>query len=432
MLRSKVGIKFIDNAAKRNINFWNAFADWGLTVSLGLIAYPLFRKTMDKKMFVLGMLTLLFIFFVVMPSLIIPLKFINIPQIQSILSLLSPSATTQLQISSLNIATAPLLILMLIGGVALLVPFVLFANAFSIILAAVSSIQLVNGHYNYSGTYNAINSQIPGVAPLIPGITIPLFAGILSLAIILVIHEFSHGILARISKIKIKNTGLIFLLGVIPIGAFVEPNEKEVSKLSAVEQNRISIAGVSANLLATIICLVLLALFLYYIVPAITINAVSIYGVEKGYPAYNVISTGSYLLSINNQSISSVANVTAIESSLPPYSILNVRTNMGDYNIRTNSHGKLGIYAYDTTMVRQNNLLYSFAYSIFVLIGLLFLLNFSIAAVNLLPIPGFDGWRIYGLEMKKRMNVLYFIEVAVLAAILINLLPLVTYLSSVL
>ena len=56
-----------------------------------------------------------------------------------------------------------------------------------------------------------------GVAPIIPGVDIPLFAGIISIAILLIIHEFSHGILAKKAKVKLKEIGLL-VFGFIPIG----------------------------------------------------------------------------------------------------------------------------------------------------------------------------------------------------------------------
>ena len=76
----------------------------------------------------------------------------------------------------------------------------------------------------------------PGVAPLIPGVEIPrvpvtppLHAW-LSLMIILVVHEAMHGILGRRHGFEIKSTGLI-LFGILPIGAFVEPNEEDLKAI---------------------------------------------------------------------------------------------------------------------------------------------------------------------------------------------------------
>ena len=71
-----------------------------------------------------------------------------------------------------------------------------------------------------------------GVSIVLPGINVPglgvlpFWYWLLSIFIIAVVHEFSHGIVARAHNVTIKNTGIV-LLGPI-IGAFVEPNEKKL------------------------------------------------------------------------------------------------------------------------------------------------------------------------------------------------------------
>jgi len=65
---------------------------------------------------------------------------------------------------------------------------------------------------------------LPGINPIIP-----LGYGILGLAVAIILHEFSHGILSRVAGIKIRSLGLIFLI--FPIGAFVEPDEDELRAL---------------------------------------------------------------------------------------------------------------------------------------------------------------------------------------------------------
>ena len=66
----------------------------------------------------------------------------------------------------------------------------------------------------------AVSIVLPGVE--MPGSTIyvPLGYGLISLATVLIVHEFSHGILSRVEKINIKSVGLL-LFTILP-GAFVE------------------------------------------------------------------------------------------------------------------------------------------------------------------------------------------------------------------
>jgi len=82
--------------------------------------------------------------------------------------------------------------------------------------------------------------NVPPIAPLIPyfprlfnldSFFPPLFFTyfLIALAIVAVSHEFSHGILARLNKIKVKTTGLAFFGPFF--GAFVEPDEKQMAKM---------------------------------------------------------------------------------------------------------------------------------------------------------------------------------------------------------
>src|SRR5712691_7172444 len=87
---------------------------------------------------------------------------------------------------------------------------------------------------------------LPGINPIIP-----LGYGILGLAVAIILHEFSHGILSRVANIKIRSLGLIFLI--FPIGAFVEPDEDELRALSRRERGRLYAVGPATNVLLAIL-----------------------------------------------------------------------------------------------------------------------------------------------------------------------------------
>jgi membrane-associated protease RseP (regulator of RpoE activity) len=88
---------------------------------------------------------------------------------------------------------------------------------------------------------------LPGLNPVIP-----LWYGILALAIAMVIHEFSHGILSRVADVKVKALGL--LLFVFPVGAFVEPDEEGMKSMKKWERMRLYAAGPGSNMVVAIIC----------------------------------------------------------------------------------------------------------------------------------------------------------------------------------
>lgn len=87
---------------------------------------------------------------------------------------------------------------------------------------------------------------LPGVNPLIP-----LWYGLLALIVALVIHEGSHGVMAYVGRMRVKSLGLLFFI--VPIGAFVEPDEEDLEKATAREKNRVFAAGPASNLVVALV-----------------------------------------------------------------------------------------------------------------------------------------------------------------------------------
>ncbi len=94
---------------------------------------------------------------------------------------------------------------------------------------------------------------------------IPLGYGTASLVFAVVIHEMFHGIVARKQGIKVTSVGALFFI--IPIGAFVEPDEKEIMAADPVVRRRIIAAGPGINLIIALICIILLV---FVMMPAST------------------------------------------------------------------------------------------------------------------------------------------------------------------
>jgi len=99
----------------------------------------------------------------------------------------------------------------------------------------------------------------PQAALLIPGINpfIPLVWGIIGLAVAIVVHELGHAVLCRVEGIRVKSLGII--LALFPIGAFAEPEEKELldRNRSKASKIRVYTAGVSANYIVAFIAFAL-------------------------------------------------------------------------------------------------------------------------------------------------------------------------------
>ncbi|MEW5761486.1 MAG: site-2 protease family protein [Candidatus Thermoplasmatota archaeon] len=118
---------------------------------------------------------------------------------------------------------------------------------------------------------------IPGVNPLIP-----IGYGIIGLAVAIAIHELAHGVLAKVGNIEVKSQGLAFFI--VPIGAFVEPDEEELKKADKKRRARIYAVGPATNIFFGII---FAAVFSWGFMGNIDVveKGVLIHGVVEDYPA---------------------------------------------------------------------------------------------------------------------------------------------------
>jgi membrane-associated protease RseP (regulator of RpoE activity) len=282
-----------------------------------------------------------------------------------------------------------------------------------------------------SGVQGAsLSGQVPGVVPIIPGIDIPLVAGIISLVILLTVHELSHGILSRLSRVRLKSMGLL-MFGILPIGAFVEPDDKMIKRLAPHQQISIFSAGVAANFVAMLVFFVLMMFIMLYVAPTTYKYGVFITATTPGYPAYNVISVGSQVFKWNGQNVSNISTLDSAASADLPGRPVTVVTSTGTYTLTAvqspsnSTKGLIGVDLGYTPIVKGP--VASAVYFLYTLFALSMLLNFLVAVFNLLPIPGLDGWSIYNASIKNK-RLLRCITALVLLVIAINALPWIFYL----
>ena len=96
---------------------------------------------------------------------------------------------------------------------------------------------------------------IPGVNDFLPLSAAPEI--VFGLLVGLVVHEGGHGLLCRVEDIEIESMGLA-LLTVIPLGAFVEPDEENRQRADRGGQTRMFAAGVTNNFAVSALAFLLL------------------------------------------------------------------------------------------------------------------------------------------------------------------------------
>ncbi|MEE9174496.1 MAG: site-2 protease family protein [Thermoplasmata archaeon] len=146
---------------------------------------------------------------------------------------------------------------------------------------------------------------LPGINPFIP-----LTYGIFALAVAIIVHEFSHGILARWWKVKIKSLGI--LLFIVPIGAFVEPDEEEMQALDRPKRGAIFAAGPGSNVVLAVLLALIFSLGMMSAVQA-KAPGMGITSIVAGSPAETEgLAVGMIITHLNNTAIENAAQFTEI------------------------------------------------------------------------------------------------------------------------
>lgn len=247
---------------------------------------------------------------------------------------------------------------------------------------------------------------VPGVE--VPGspIFIPFLAGLIGLATVLIVHEFSHGILARVEKISINSIGLL-LFAILP-GAFVEPDEDELNELERPAKMRIYVAGSMGNLSLAAIALVIMLVLSSFVIPAVfDENGVEISRLTEDGNAINYLSEGMIIKEINNVTVNDSASYQEAITTLRPNETVSIKTDQGDYSfqLKTNpmnkSLGFMGIQVKSHNVIADafDNQFYTPLLWILMplneLLFWIYFLNFAVGTFNLLPMKPLDGGHLF-------------------------------------
>ena len=263
----------------------------------------------------------------------------------------------------------------------------------------------------------------PTVAIVLPGVDIPgspLYIpfgyGIAAMAILMVVHEFGHGIVARVEGVKIKSIGVL-LLAVLP-GAFVELDEDDVEKSRGISKLRIYAAGSIFNLGTAAIAMALVFVISSFFVPyAFHDNGVKISGVTPSSPAAGVLKEGMVIHSVNGYTVNNKADYTTVLiNKSKPGDKLNYVTDQGTFTVTSAGQPTNASITYpgtrtDTNLAVKDNIAKTYGeiipwtiYDLNTLFWWIFLLNFLVGAFNLLPMKPLDGGLIFEELLRSRVT----------------------------
>ncbi len=140
---------------------------------------------------------------------------------------------------------------------------------------------------------------IPGINPIIP-----IWYGIIGLIVAVIFHEFAHGILTRVGKMDIKSLGVVFL--VIPLGAFVEPDEEAINKSDRKRRTSIYAVGPGTNIILAVICAILFSSVMLSSVTPVRDGPVVVTVGDSSIASMNSLQFGAQVVSINGSAMTDI------------------------------------------------------------------------------------------------------------------------------
>lgn len=256
------------------------------------------------------------------------------------------------------------------------------------------------------GTTSGVSLVLPGID--VPGVGIlPFWHWLVAIFLIAVVHEFSHGIVARAHKLEVKNTGIVFFGPII--GAFVEPNEEKMRKEKEVVQYSVLAAGSFSNIILAIVALLLMSLLFVPIQQTMVEPTGFTFQsyVDSTYPfAQAAIAPGTLITGINNIPTLRFEDFSSELAAKKPGDTIIVHAKEKDYEITLAQNPDdakkpfLGIQAIKNEFEVKgqytsgvSKALYTAIVTGVTFLRWLFLLSLGIGLFNLLPLPIVDGGR---------------------------------------
>lgn len=256
-------------------------------------------------------------------------------------------------------------------------------------------------------------ASAPTVSPILPGVDyagnqfyLPLGYGLIGLATVLVVHEFAHGILARVDGIKIKSIGLL-LLAILP-GAFVEPDPEGVKKASRLTKLRIYAAGSIFNLTFAGICLGIFLVLSSFLIPAtFQSDGIEVSSVVPKSPSEGILKEGMVIHNINGKEIRNYTDYVAVRNKTKIGDTLTLKTDQGTFKIKLASNPNNSTAAYAGFRLNEHLVVkkdVSNTYGdklpwILIFLSELFkwvaFINLAVGTFNLLPMKPLDGGLIF-------------------------------------
>ena len=258
-----------------------------------------------------------------------------------------------------------------------------------------------------------LSPVIPGVP--IPGspIFVPFWYGIIALFVVVVVHEFGHGIVSAAHKIKVKHSGIVFFGPLV--GAFVEPDEKQLQKKGWWVQQSMFAAGPVANaVLAVIVWAIVILALIPVMNSSVETQGFFFQSITDGYPALEAgVQAGVVYDTVNGVFVEDATYLSELLATSKPGDIITVGNENLSHVVVTAAHpdypdraflGVIGVNNYTILKDSVNPGWYNFLTIIVTFLSWVFVLSLGIGLANLLPLGPVDGGRMLHQTLEKKMS----------------------------
>lgn len=264
---------------------------------------------------------------------------------------------------------------------------------------------IVNNFFSTGSAEGAPSAILPGLsseATFQAGASyIPVEYWLISIAVIMVVHEASHGIIARLEDFEINSVGWL-VFGVIP-GAFVEPKgEKMLPNTDEIEEDsgglwdqgtykqrlKVLSAGSFANYVTSAIFFAGYLGLILFILPNFYAGPVN-YGAIQDSPAAEAGLTTGTIYSVNGEDISDFEELRSVLNGTSPGDNVTLETSEGEFSFALGQQEDLETGFIGITRT------YSAGWEWFKgLLSMVAFLNLAIGMFNMLPAKPLDGGQI--------------------------------------
>lgn len=444
MIRTKRGIRLIERLALLHPELWTFLADFTIVASFGGVGAAYVsrqdesRKNTPAIIFITG----------VVASLLwsLSLKEILYGTLLSAMILLLSRKNRSVFYDSIA-ATA---LISLIGLRIFIMPYMaVIVGLFG------ASMLLIAGLLLHAVDILSGASTLPGVSPLLPdsregklGVSfpgydlfIPWFYALIAIVVTMIAHEFSHGVLSVVNKVKIKSVGLL-TFGILPVGAFVEPDEEELNSRPSIERMRLYVVGSAGNFFVGFLAGILLLASTPWVQSSLVYEGLEIIDFDKGYPAEKALEKGMVIEEINGKPAINLNLFRNATAGIKPGEEITIKTSKGVYTVNSTADPKDGSKAYIGVLMMEKMRLggslgdYGPSMSVlfFILMSLSWIsfFNINIGLVNLLPIIPFDGGKMlkelisaFSINELSVKRILYGVVAFTAVVFVVNTFPLI-------